>query len=72
MGELSSPDEIYAGFKEARKALTPEVCRLWSKYRTCSKVGNSGRNIAWDRRNEFMNLSLDVKEIHPDSPSRID
>ena len=27
MGELSFPDEIYAGFKEAWKALTPEVCK---------------------------------------------
>ena len=50
--------------------LHPALKRLWSKYRTCSKVGNSGRNIAWDQRNEFMNL--DVKEMHPDSPSRID
>jgi len=50
--------------------LHPALKRLWSKYRTCSKVGNSGRNIAWDQRNKFMNL--DVKEMHPDSPSRID
>ena len=50
--------------------LHPALERLWSKYRTCSKVGNSGRNIAWNQRKEFMDL--DVKGMHPDSPSRID
>lgn len=50
--------------------LNPTLLGLWSKYRTCSLVGNNGRNIAWDQANEFMNL--DVKNMHPGDPRRID
>jgi hypothetical protein len=50
--------------------LHPALLNLWSKYRTCSMVGNPGRNTGWDQANEFMNL--EVKEMHPNDPRRID
>ena len=50
--------------------LSPVLLGLWSKFRTCSMVGNTGRNIAWDQANEFMNL--EVKLMQPNSPRRID
>jgi len=50
--------------------LNPLLLCLWSKIRTCSMVGNSGRNISWDQANEFMNL--EVKGMKPGDPRRID
>jgi hypothetical protein len=50
--------------------LHPALLSIWSKYRTCSMVGNSGRNVAWDQANEFMNL--DLKGMKPGDPNRID
>ena len=50
--------------------LNPALLQLWSKYRTCSWVGNDGHNIAWDQANEIMNL--DVKKMKPTDPARID
>ena len=46
------------------------VREIWEKYRTCSLLGNPGRDVAWDQANEFMNK--DVKEGEPSSPSAID
>ena len=51
-------------------SLNPALVRVWDEYRTCSLVGNAGRNIAWDQANEFMNLF--VKNKKPMSPQRID
>ena len=50
--------------------LNPALLQLWSKYRTCSWVGNDGHNIAWDQANEIVNL--DVKKKKPTDPARID
>jgi hypothetical protein len=51
-------------------SLHPALGELWAKYRTCSLLGNCGRDIAWDQANEFMNL--DVKSAKPKDASRID
>jgi hypothetical protein len=51
------------------RGLNRELLGLWQKYRTCSLLGNQGRNIAWDQANEFMNL--DVKQTNPSSVARI-
>ena len=50
--------------------LNPALLAVWKKYRTCSLVGNDGRNVAWDQANEFMNLN--VKMSKPTDPSNID
>jgi len=50
--------------------LHPSIRSTWDKFRTCSLLGNEGRNIAWDQANEFMNLH--VKSGYPDGPSIID
>jgi hypothetical protein len=50
--------------------LHPALLSIWSKYRTCSLVGNPGRNVAWDQANEFENL--DLKNMKPGDPDRID
>lgn len=50
--------------------LSPPLLSLWKRIRTCSLLGFSGRNIAWDQANEFMNL--DVKRSGPTSPAQID
>jgi hypothetical protein len=51
-------------------SLKPALGELWSKYRTCSLLGNAGRDVAWDQANEFMNL--DVKSCQPKDAARID
>jgi hypothetical protein len=51
-------------------SLNNDLLTIWQKMRTCSLLGNSGRNIAWDQANEFMNKY--VKEMGPSSPERID
>ena len=51
-------------------AMHPSLASVWAKYRTCSLLGNSGRDIAWDQANEFMNLA--VKSMGPKDASRID
>jgi len=51
-------------------ALNPALSVIWAKYRTCSLLGNPGRDISWDQANEFMNL--EVKSMDPKDPARID
>jgi len=51
------------------RGLNRDLLLIWQKYRTCSLLGNPGRNISWDQSNEFMNL--DVKEMNPSRVSRI-
>jgi len=50
-------------------SLHPALGELWAKYRTCSLLGNCGRDIAWDQANEFMNL--DVKSCRQNDAARI-
>jgi hypothetical protein len=54
---------IYMSLNQALQA-------VWDEHRTCSLIGNDGRNIGWDQANEFMNLF--VKGKKPTSPRRID
>lgn len=42
----------------------------WRKFRTCSTLGNVGRNIAWDNRNEDQNG--DLKSWGCSDPTQID
>jgi hypothetical protein len=46
---------ICAYFIWAVFAMYPSLASAWAKYRKSSLLGNSGRDIAWDQANEFMN-----------------
>jgi hypothetical protein len=48
----------------------PVILSIFNQRRTCSLLGNTGYNIAWDQACEFLNL--DLKNMNPKDPRHID
>lgn len=48
----------------------PVIINIFNERRTCSLLGNTGYNIAWDQACEFLNL--DLKNMNPKDPTHID
>ena len=48
----------------------PVILNIFHQRRTCSLLGNTGYNIAWDQACEFLNL--DLKNMSPKDTRQID
>ena len=52
------------------QTLNPIILKIYNRHRTCSLLGNTGYNVAWDQTCEFLNL--DLKNLNLNSPTHID